>query len=157
MKVPRSYLLMVFAIEMFCKIICRVFLARMPLHIKRTVFYLVRDPKEMHFHWSWSLFFDAIVGDACCCDIVAVDWWLGLFVTKFFKDHSATNFSIPQKTQMAPFNTMGWPLTGDDPRKNCPATLLRARVSDRYYASEWMFKTMLDAWYQITAFGCVTR
>eukprot|EP00957_Ditylum_brightwellii_P170008 12940230-Ditylum_brightwellii.AAC.1 len=41
-------------------------------------------------------------------------------------------------------------------QKKFPPARLRARDSDMKEASEWMYKTILDALYLITASGCVT-
>ena len=57
----------------------------------------------------------------------------------------------------APFNLIGSPSFGDHPMKKCPHARLCAFVSERYDASEWMFKIMLDARYQMVGSGCVPR
>ena len=49
-EVPWLYLLVVLAVKVFRKIIGQIFLAWMPLDIKKTTVNLVRDIKESHFH-----------------------------------------------------------------------------------------------------------
>ena len=50
---------------------------------------------------------------------------------------ATTNFRMPEKTKMDPFNCIGCPFLSVDPRKNMPATRLNALDSDKYEASEW--------------------
>merc|ERR1712086_64647 len=53
--------------------------------------------------------------------------------------------SMPHETNMFPFIWMFSPFLGTPPKKKYPASLLRARDSERYDASECMFSTMDDA------------
>jgi hypothetical protein len=63
-------------------------LAGVPLYIEKLPFDLVADPKESHLHGSGALFFHCVVGNACGCFVVAVDWRRWLFVAEFCEDES---------------------------------------------------------------------
>ena len=58
---------------------------------------------------------------------------------------------------MGPLICIGLPSVGRLPMKNVPPRRLRARGSDRYDASEWMFRTMSEATYRTVAFLWVAR
>ena len=85
-EVPWAYLLVMLRLKMLCKIIGQVLLARMPLHVKRSIFHLVCDPKKSHFHSSGTLFFNCVRGNTSGCLIVTVHWCGWLFVSEFFED-----------------------------------------------------------------------
>ena len=58
---------------------------------------------------------------------------------------AATNFNILHKEWIAPFNLIGCPSTGTEPKKKCPPARLRDLGAVRYDASEWMFKIISEA------------
>ena len=84
---------MMSAFKMFCKIICQIFLAWVPLNVKVSVFDLVGYPEESHLHGSGSMFFNCVIGDSSCSLVVTMDmsWWL--WVAKFLEDE-ADNFAF---------------------------------------------------------------
>ena len=73
-------------LKMFRKIICQVFLAGLPSDIEKSLFNLVSNPEESHFHCSCTLFLDSVICNACRSGVVTMDrgWWL--WVAEFFKD-----------------------------------------------------------------------
>ena len=88
-EVPRSDLLMMFTVKVFCKIIGQVFLAWiMPLDIKKILFNLVRDVEKSHFHRMGALFLDGIVSNACYGLVIAMHGRCGLFVSQFLQNEA---------------------------------------------------------------------
>ena len=49
-EVPRSYLLVMMTVEMFGEVVSKIFLTRMPLHVKISLLELVCGPKKPHYH-----------------------------------------------------------------------------------------------------------
>ena len=73
------------AVVMLGCIIGKIFLSRVPSHIKFFIFDLVADIEISHFHGSGALFFDHAVGNAGSGCVVAVDGSRGLRMPQFLK------------------------------------------------------------------------
>jgi hypothetical protein len=56
-----------------------------------------------------------------------------------------TNCNVAHRVKKAPFNLMGLVGSARQPMKKCPQALPWAFASERYHASEWMLRIMLDA------------
>ena len=59
--------------------------------------------------------------------------------------NAATNLSIWNSANIAPFRWMGCLYCGFHPRKKFPAARLCASLDDKYDASEWTFSIMANA------------
>ncbi len=164
---------------MFALIFCQIFHAGVPF--KRVYFLCIffSCPKISHFHRSWSLSFDGVIcySDGGC--IIAMYWYFWLWMAEIFEGcfkkiipswqlrnrapssayaaDATTNRNIEHSVWKAPFNLMGSPSFGNDPKKKWPHALLRALGLLKYDASEWMLSTMSDAQNRTTAFGCVAK
>jgi hypothetical protein len=55
------------------------------------------------------------------------------------------NHNMAQRVKKAPFNLMGLVRSARQPMKKCPQALLWAFALERYDASKWMLRIMLDA------------
>ena len=77
--------MMMFSIEMLCKIVCQIFFSWVPCHIKVFPSNLVGYPEEVLFHSSRPLFLDSVICDGSGCAVVTMDWRCGLFVPQFLK------------------------------------------------------------------------
>ena len=93
MEIPRANFNMMFIVEVFCIIICKIFMAGMPLDIENALFDLVCDPEKTHFHRAGPLFFDSVVCDTCGGDVVTMYGRRRLWVAKFLEDE-ADNFAF---------------------------------------------------------------
>ena len=85
MKVVGADCLMMFGIEMLCKIVRKIFFSWVPCDIEVVPSDLVGHPEEVLFHSSRTLFFDCVIGDGGGCAVVTMDWRGGLFMPQFLK------------------------------------------------------------------------
>jgi len=63
-------------------------LARVPLNVKVSVFYLVGYPEELHLHGSGLMFFNCVIGDSGGSLVVTMDMSRWLWVAKFLEDEA---------------------------------------------------------------------
>ena len=71
--------LVMFGLEMFCKIVCQIFFSWLPCDIEVVLGYLVGDPEEVLFHSSRPLFFDSVIGNGGGRAVVDVLEWLAVY------------------------------------------------------------------------------
>ncbi len=70
---------------------------------------------------------------------------------------ATTKRKIAHKVKNTPFNVIGLDGSGHYPMKKCPHAWLCVFASDKYDASEWMLRTMSEAWNRMVAAGCVAK
>jgi hypothetical protein len=79
-EIDRLDLCVMACVVMFGRIVSQIFVSRVPADVEFAIFYLVADVKIAHFHRARALPIYGTVGNACCSDVVAVNWcwWLGV-------------------------------------------------------------------------------
>ncbi len=153
MEVVGANSLMMFRVEVFGKIIRKIFLAGMPRNVEIAKVNLIGNPKKKFFSIARDRCFltvlfaiDTAVLLSQCTGVVSWGWpssssmrckmvasWqlLKRAPSSASAAEATTNLLIPAITWMGPLSCMGRPLTGSLPRKKIPPIRLRALGSER--------------------------
>ena len=139
MEVPRTDRHVVRACVVLTLIIGKVLFARKVFDVEFSLFDRICNPKKSHFHGSRALPFNSVVRDADGRRVVAIYWYCGLQMAKFF-ECDAKNCGLfevekegttAQSVKNAPLSLIGFVASGFHPMKKWPHTRLCAFDSER--------------------------
>ena len=156
----------------FCKIIGFVEFSWGPSHLELTLLGPILYPVEAHVHGPGLFGHDSrpaaielctVIGVGGCGPCISSNAMRWITPSSMLVNRVAASASEAADITLAnmPAVFRIGPLGGSEvwsrlPKEKCPPSRLLPSCSDRYEASEWIFKITADLYYLMVALGCVS-